>query len=412
MKAADSFLLMCVLLISLPLHAEEVLRLGEEDGWNSISTLDSVTLEQGRGGYYDLLLEEQSYNAREEGVDLLLHFDNKPFADAAGFYTVEEGHEVGHTKTSRFGGGAAKFTQKDGGLHLKPREGALFDNPSTSGSFSIEFWLYPYHLEDGEVLLSWEGQNTLGDRLNMQRIRGYIEDRKLTWDFTRIFFSPDSVPRDITISGIDRIVPRKWHHHLLTFDAETGLLEYYLDGRPEAVRYTTDSGREGGTVNLPYFGRSSGKHLSIGPETDALIDELRISRKRVGEPLLEPYTFTKGRGVTELIDLDTFGAELPQKSYKVTPLPVSAAFHTPLVQHASDPFAKAVEKQTFHQPTFGVYSNTTGDVYPENALKAKEMDFIDVNRKLKDAIKGVYPLRLEETVQVNGHTVTLRPAKP
>ncbi|MFP4489900.1 MAG: LamG-like jellyroll fold domain-containing protein [Spirochaetaceae bacterium] len=310
MKAADSFLLICACIISLPLQAEEVLKLGEEDGWNTISTFNSVTLEPGRGGYHDLLLEEQSYNAGEEGVDLLLHFDAEPFTDAAGLYTAEKDHGVELTETSKFGGGAAKFTQKGGGLDLEPKGGALFGDSSISGSFSIEFWLYPYHLEDGEVLLSWEGQNTLGDELHLQRIRGYVEDRKLTWDFTKIFFSPDSVPRNFTISGTDRIVPRRWHHHLITFDEETGLLEYYLDGRPEAVLYTTDTGREGGTVNLPYFGESSGEPLSIGPETEAIMDELRISRRRVEEPLLDPYTFKKGSGITELIDLDTFGAEL------------------------------------------------------------------------------------------------------
>ncbi|MEA1968582.1 MAG: GNAT family N-acetyltransferase [Thermodesulfobacteriota bacterium] len=52
------------------------------------------------------------------------------------------------------------------------------------------------------------------------------------------------------------------------------------------------------------------------------------------------------------------------------------------------------------------------DFRDELFSKAKELDFIDKNRKLKDAIKGVYPLKLEETVQLNGQTVTLRPAKP
>jgi acyl transferase domain-containing protein len=81
-----------------------------------------------------------------------------------------------------------------------------------------------------------------------------------------------------------------------------------------------------------------------------------------------------------------------QKSYKVTPLPVSAAFHTPLVQHASEPFAKAVEKQIFHQPSFAVYSNTTGEPYPENALKAKEILSNHILHPVifKDQIENMY----------------------
>ncbi len=83
---------------------------------------------------------------------------------------------------------------------------------------------------------------------------------------------------------------------------------------------------------------------------------------------------------------------LTQKSYKVTPLPVSAAFHTPLVQHASEPFAEAVNKQTFHQPSFAVYSNTTGEVYPEEEEKAKKIlsDHILNPVFFKDQIENMY----------------------
>ncbi|WGV26161.1 type I polyketide synthase [Halotia branconii] len=45
-------------------------------------------------------------------------------------------------------------------------------------------------------------------------------------------------------------------------------------------------------------------------------------------------------------------------------LPVSAAFHTPLVAHAQQPFARAIEKVTFKQPKISVYTNITGKCYP------------------------------------------------
>ncbi len=43
---------------------------------------------------------------------------------------------------------------------------------------------------------------------------------------------------------------------------------------------------------------------------------------------------------------------------------------------------------------------------------AKEMDLIDKERKFKNAIKGVYPLKYEETIKIKGIPVTFRPAKP
>ncbi|MCP4115007.1 MAG: GNAT family N-acetyltransferase [Desulfobacteraceae bacterium] len=43
---------------------------------------------------------------------------------------------------------------------------------------------------------------------------------------------------------------------------------------------------------------------------------------------------------------------------------------------------------------------------------AQELDFLDISRKLKESIRSVYPLKLEELVRIDGTPVTLRPAKP
>ncbi len=56
---------------------------------------------------------------------------------------------------------------------------------------------------------------------------------------------------------------------------------------------------------------------------------------------------------------------------KTTPLSVSAAFHTPLVAHASEPFAAAVANTPFHPARIPVYSNTTGAPYPNDAEEAR-----------------------------------------
>jgi polyketide-type polyunsaturated fatty acid synthase PfaA len=47
-----------------------------------------------------------------------------------------------------------------------------------------------------------------------------------------------------------------------------------------------------------------------------------------------------------------------------TLLPVSAAFHTPLVAHAQKPFAQAVDAIAFNAPDIPVYTNVTGKRYP------------------------------------------------
>lgn len=64
---------------------------------------------------------------------------------------------------------------------------------------------------------------------------------------------------------------------------------------------------------------------------------------------------------------------LSEAGFKVTQLPVSAAFHTPLVEHASKPFAQAVKQEKFSEPRIPVYSNTTGKPYPADLNKAREI---------------------------------------
>lgn len=44
--------------------------------------------------------------------------------------------------------------------------------------------------------------------------------------------------------------------------------------------------------------------------------------------------------------------------------------------------------------------------------KAKELDLINKDRKFKQAIKGVYPLKYEQTVNIKGVDIMFRPAKP
>jgi len=64
---------------------------------------------------------------------------------------------------------------------------------------------------------------------------------------------------------------------------------------------------------------------------------------------------------------------LSEAGYKVTQLPVSAAFHTPLVKHASELFVETVKQEKFRKSGIPVYSNTTGKPYPPETKKIREI---------------------------------------
>ncbi|MEI7847808.1 MAG: beta-ketoacyl synthase N-terminal-like domain-containing protein, partial [Chloroflexota bacterium] len=63
---------------------------------------------------------------------------------------------------------------------------------------------------------------------------------------------------------------------------------------------------------------------------------------------------------------------LTEKGYSVSRLPVAAAFHTPLVGHAQQPFAEAIHAAKFHSPYLPVYANATAQPYPSDPRAIQE----------------------------------------
>jgi acyl transferase domain-containing protein/acyl carrier protein len=73
-------------------------------------------------------------------------------------------------------------------------------------------------------------------------------------------------------------------------------------------------------------------------------------------------------------------------------LPVSAAFHTPLVGYAQHPFAQAVDSVSFKQPQIPVYSNRTGKPYPHHPQDIQQLlkEHLLNSVLFKDEIENIY----------------------
>ncbi|MGF1748405.1 phosphopantetheine-binding protein [Vibrio cionasavignyae] len=63
---------------------------------------------------------------------------------------------------------------------------------------------------------------------------------------------------------------------------------------------------------------------------------------------------------------------LTEQGFKAIALPVSGAFHTPLVAHAQKPFASAIDKVTFSSPAVPLYSNATGKLHSKDSKAIKK----------------------------------------
>ncbi|MDR1278951.1 MAG: hypothetical protein LBK02_09375 [Treponema sp.] len=268
-------------------------------------------------------------------LDLAVSFDeSRPelFRDAAGNYriiTVSPGDTAGSSmleaadrRWARAGTGAALFSGYAGAsagagggpLIIEPRSrNALFSPDNQIRDFTLEFWLFPLNMANGEQILSWISSRPLpleegraagtGDReFAFQRILCTAVKNRLQWTFLDVFsVSGASGGVSITLSGDTPVTPKTWSHHLIRFDSDTGLLEYLVNGKIEAIDYASSTRREGGEVYVPIMGE--GGSFTLGNRFMGLLDEFRIYGVYIGQPDIQCYAPRGGRIETRAIDL-------------------------------------------------------------------------------------------------------------
>jgi len=273
---------------------------------------DGAVLRKGFKGAKDYVIADSSYKS-DASVDLLLHFDAPSDADETGNWALRPARAFSlHADGALLGAGSASFRGPDSSLALVPGPNSLFGKDSSFRDFSVEFWLFPANADNGEVILLWQSLRKLPSGVLPQQLSCVVSNGRLLWSFAGFFSRPyggggpgGAKPADadarVELRGRAALVPRAWSHHLLRFDGDTGLLEYLVDGRPEATAYATASGREGGTVFEPAVGAAS--PLKFCPDFSGLADELRISRRFVEEPSLRPFGRDPSLVVSPIADL-------------------------------------------------------------------------------------------------------------
>ncbi|ABE55906.1 beta-ketoacyl synthase [Shewanella denitrificans OS217] len=78
--------------------------------------------------------------------------------------------------------------------------------------------------------------------------------------------------------------------------------------------------------------------------------------------------------------------------FKAIALPVSGAFHTPLVAHAQQPFANAINKVKFAKPKLNLYANGTGKLHPKDpkAIQAAFSEHMLQSVRFSDQLQSMY----------------------
>ena len=326
-------------LLSLPLGAlEEEIILGRESGWGRINHRQTLQEARGFQGFSDILLTDAAY-IPDTATDLLLHFDSPaPLPSlirrseyAPGNITWENQphyriipHNIGgENSLHMFGSGAALFSGEESSISLTPTAGALFYPGTDWRDFTMEFWLYPAETESAQELFHWEGVTLPGEwgtESRTQRISCAIGSNRITWRFSTFFRPPDQKNFSVELSGRRELLPRQWHHHMVRFSGETGLLEYLIDGVLEDYGYSNFENRESGTVFTPFTGSASRKSVILGTNLEGVMDEFRISsvyRQNVPPSL---YQGQNGTAILAPVDLKHAKSRLVTiKSSYITP---------------------------------------------------------------------------------------------
>ncbi|MCQ2572415.1 MAG: fibronectin type III domain-containing protein [Treponema sp.] len=270
----------CMGILCTSLFGKEI-SLGGKKGWPELEVIENVTKGEGRFGYDCIELVTNSFQP-EFGTDLIINFeDNNPIS--YGNYIVEK-NEMQKIKTQEFGKSAG-LSRDNGGMTLSGQSGTFFGNEGLNGSFSIEFWLNPALAENGETIFQWHSSRTMENQLIYQTLNSCFESGHLKWSLSNIFDSAYPGNQNLILKGVSTIIPDVWTRHTLSYDAETGLLEYLVNGYVEDSKYITSTGHEGGDVYLVFLGVPAS--FDICPQYTGQIDDFRIMKRPYSLPLFQ-----------------------------------------------------------------------------------------------------------------------------
>ena len=272
---------------------------GGEEGWSNLSTMDGVASGKGRFGFESIELATKKSEI-DYDTDLLLTFDSGVTSDKLTNYELIENHLV-PTKNAVKGKGAALSRGESKGIILAANSSSAFGHQGLSGSFTIEFWISPSLAENGEKIYSWRSSISYSEYAEYQMITAFFSNNRLEWKFKNVFPSFDD--SEVFLRGYSAIVPGEWSRHTVSFDEETGCLEYLVDGRTESIKYITSTRHENGSVCMPVIGKHT--ILEICPQYTGKIDNVRILRsayKKEDSNIFasgnEPFRTSGGRFVT------------------------------------------------------------------------------------------------------------------
>ncbi len=259
---------------------------GGEDGWGSLESAVALQETEGRFALPALAIAPGTGGDAKADADLYLSFDSPDFADESGNYSVKSSRAF-FSAAARQGAGAALFNTDGQGLALRGGPSAMLARQGPLPSFTISFWLYPSATDNGGVVFLWRSSLIAEGGFSpvYQAIKASFEQNCLVWEFSNLWVDSSGAPLSASLVPARMTIPKKWSLHEVSYDADTGFLEYRIDGHTEAAAYVSGSGSKRRTTAAGFIGAQG--ELEIAPRYAGLVDELRIERGPLADVSVE-----------------------------------------------------------------------------------------------------------------------------
>ena len=234
----------------------------------------------------------------EDDVDLLIRFDADGEAPE-GNYRLIDGTVVTSADDKKAGAASGRFYVDQSVLSLQPLTKAVFASENEPGSFTIRFFIKPTVVENNEILIYWSNTIQNGGRFDYQSVICGIEDRRLVWNFERLF--KNAAPQ-IEVKGKSKIKAGEWSFHSLSYNRDLNFLEYSMNGRAERIVYLSPEGSESGIDTPPVTGSRPHSVLTVCRRFSGKMDELMILNQATDSPAVPQLLKDEGRILFRCID--------------------------------------------------------------------------------------------------------------
>ena len=234
----------------------------------------------------------------EDDVDLLIRFDADGEAPE-GNYRLIDGTVVTSADDKKAGAASGRFYVDQSALSLQPLTKAVFASENEPGSFTIRFFIKPTVVENNEILIYWSNTIQNGGRFDYQSVICGIEDRRLVWNFERLF--KNAAPQ-IEVKGKSKIKAGEWSFHSLSYNRDLNFLEYSMNGRAERIVYLSPEGSESGIDTPPVTGSRPHSVLTVCRRFSGKMDELMILNQATDSPAVPQLLKDEGRILFRCID--------------------------------------------------------------------------------------------------------------